>query len=484
MIYLAKILHNIIVNLEKNDIISIEFTTEVKIMIGTLLNNRYQVTKELGEGGFGQTFLAIDTHSPAKRQCVIKQLKPNNDPRTEQIIKERFAIEAAILETLGKNAPGNQIPRLDAYFEEKGEFYLVQEFVEGESLRDKLNNGVIFSENEVKNILINILPVLEYIHNQKIIHRDIKPDNIIIRKSDNKPVLIDFGAVKETLSTTVTMGGNVTSSIIIGTPGYMPPEQGAGRPVHSSDLFSLALTLIELLTGKMPQELTTNQQTGEIEWKIGINISRELGEILDKAISYHPRDRYSSASLMLNAVQAKSTEVAQPPINNYQQQKSTEVSQPPPPSQPPTQVVNRNDTTNNQSFPEWLNTVIMSSIIGVFILGGLYLFGKKNEPQPVVQNSSSPTPNNTPSISAEPSPIPTSNKVLYRIVDVASNDVLYVHSGPGVNTPNIASIPPYGRDIEIISDIVIVGVKRSPWARVRYQGIEGWVNIKFLDRQD
>ncbi|HEY9701777.1 MAG TPA: protein kinase, partial [Allocoleopsis sp.] len=382
----------------------------------------YEITKELGEGGFGKTFLAIDLQKPSRPKCVIKQLKPNNDPRTEQIIKERFAQEAKILETLGNNAPNHQIPRLDAYFDANNQFYLVQEFVDGESLRDKLNKGQRFSESDVRNILINILPVLEYIHSQKIIHRDIKPDNIIIRNADNQPVLIDFGAVKETLSTTVTTGGNVTSSIVIGTPGYMPPEQGAGRPVNSSDLFSLALTLIELLTGKMPNELQTNQQTGEIEWKIGINVSREIGEILDKAISYHPRDRYSSASLMLNVLQPQTTQGFTQPTNNYSPQ-STEVSAPPIYQQPIQQQyqqpqpypVQRDPQPyqqtpingNNQSFPEWLKAVIMGSIIGAFVLGGVYLFGQQNKPQPVGQNNTSPTPTNTNSPNPNPTNSPT-----------------------------------------------------------------------------
>lgn len=158
----------------------------------TLLNNRYQIIRTLGSGGFGETFIAEDTHMPSGRWCVIKQLKPVvNNPQVYQLVQERFQREAAILEELG-NA-NSQIPSLYAYFELAGQFYLVQEWIEGSTLTDKVRQQGLMSENSVKEILIGILPVLDYVHSKRIVHRDIKPDNIILRQSDGQPVLIDFG---------------------------------------------------------------------------------------------------------------------------------------------------------------------------------------------------------------------------------------------------------------------------------------------------
>lgn len=206
-----------------------------------LSNNRYRIIRSLGGGGFGETFLAEDTQMPSHRLCVIKQLKPiQNNPQIYQLVQQRFQREAAILEELGDNS--NQIPRLYAYFSENGLFYLVQEYIEGQTLTSKLREQGLMSESAVKEILISILPVLEYVHSKGIVHRDIKPDNILIRHTDNKPVLIDFGAVKETVGTVMSPSGNSAKSIVIGTPGFMASEQSIGRPMFASDIYSLGLT--------------------------------------------------------------------------------------------------------------------------------------------------------------------------------------------------------------------------------------------------
>ncbi|HEY9620444.1 MAG TPA: serine/threonine-protein kinase [Crinalium sp.] len=272
-------------------------------MTSSLLNNRYQILQTLGSGGFGTTFLAEDIQMPSHRRCVIKQLRPiNNNPEIYKLVQDRFQREAAILEDLGDG--NSQIPRLYAYFEEGGEFYLVQEWVEGGTLRDKVQSEGVCTEEAVNQILLNILPVLSYVHGKRIVHRDIKPDNIILRKRDSKPVLIDFGAVRETMGTVVNSQGGSASSIVIGTPGFMPSEQAAGRPMYSSDLYSLGLTMIYLLTGKFPQELDLDPQTGEVIWRrYAPSVGMDLAAVLDKAIQYHPRDRYATAQDMLTALQ-------------------------------------------------------------------------------------------------------------------------------------------------------------------------------------
>jgi serine/threonine protein kinase len=289
------------------------------VKISMLLQNRYRIIQDLASGGFGETFLAEDTHMPSSRHCVIKQLKPiNQDPNIYQLVKDRFQKEAALLEKLGQ---GNRhIPELYGYFEEQGQFYLVQEWIEGETLSTLVQKQGRLSEIIVKDILVKILPILDFIQSQHIIHRDIKPDNIILRKTDSSPVLIDFGAVKETMGTIMASSGNSTSSIVIGTPGFMPSEQMAGRPVYSSDLYALGLTAIYMLTGKIPQELETDPMTGDLKWQqYAPHVSQEFAEVLSRAIQNHPRERFVTAQTMLNALVGKITPItptqpANPPI--------------------------------------------------------------------------------------------------------------------------------------------------------------------------
>ena len=248
-----------------------------------LVNQRYRILESLGRGGFGETFLVEDTQMPSRRRCVLKQLNPSSrDAATQRLIEDRFGREAAILESLGENHP--QIPRLYAYFRENEQFYLVQEWIEGLTLTERLNQQGRLSEAEVRGLLRDVLPVLAFVHQQRIVHRDIKPDNIILRHRDGKPVLIDFGAVRETMTTVMTGSGSPTSSIVIGTPGFMSSEQAAGRPLFSSDLYSLGLTAIFLLTGKLPQDLPSDPRTGEISWQSLLTLQdRRLGEVLNRA---------------------------------------------------------------------------------------------------------------------------------------------------------------------------------------------------------
>ena len=273
-------------------------------MTPTLLNNRYRVLQNLGAGGFGNTFLAEDTYMPSARRCVIKQLKPvTHDPQTYKLVQERFQREAAVLEDLGEGS--NQIPDLYAYFSEAGQFYLVQEYIEGDTLTKKVEKGGKVSDNEVKQILVSLLSVLDYVHSRRIVHRDIKPDNVIIRKRDGLPVLIDFGAVKEAMNTVVNDPGNSAPSIVIGTSGFMPAEQAGGRPTFASDLYALGLTAVFLLTGKVPQDLPTDDRTGEILWsQYAPNINPNLAKVIDRAIRFNVRDRFGTAREMLNALQS------------------------------------------------------------------------------------------------------------------------------------------------------------------------------------
>ena len=270
----------------------------------TLLNNRYQVLKPLGSGGCGITFLAEDirfTHLSSRRFCVVKQLQPAEINRDAfQIIKERFQKEAEILEILSESCP--QIPKYYAHFTEDEQFYLVQEWVEGETLATKLEAEGKFSEPFVKEILVSLLTILKCVHSH-CIHRDINHNNIILRKSDGKPVLIDFGLVKEVAKSKVDSQGHVNPTIVVGQSGFKSPEQSAGRPVYSSDLYSLGMTAIYMLTGKHPQYLDTDPHTGEILWRVyAQNVSSRFADVLDKAVQTYAIHRYSTAQEMLDAL--------------------------------------------------------------------------------------------------------------------------------------------------------------------------------------
>ncbi len=281
-------------------------------MATVVINNRYRVQRELGQGGFGKTFLAVDTHLPSERPCVIKQLYPIiAKPKEYEWIRERFQREAAILEALSRGS--NQIPQLYAYFAEGETFYLVQEYIEGVTLTEKVEQTGCLSEKEVTRILTSLLHVLDYVHQQRIIHRDIKPDNVILRASDNEPVLIDFGVVKEALGT--AMDSQHTHSMAIGTPGYMPSEQAAGRPTFSSDLYSLGLTAVFLLSGQPPHLLESDSNSGELLWrKVVPQLHSQLAGVIDQAIRFHPRDRFPDAQAMLAALQGNRS-VSQPTTN-------------------------------------------------------------------------------------------------------------------------------------------------------------------------
>jgi serine/threonine protein kinase, bacterial len=267
-----------------------------------LLNDRYKVIETLGSGGFGETFLAEDTYMPSLRRCVVKKLlQVQRSADLTQLIRDRFQREAATLERLGNGH--SQIPSLYAYFygKDDGQFYLVQELVEGESLSSLIAKRGILSEGEVRQFLVDIIPVFSYIHSNGIVHRDVKPDNIIFRHHDRLPVLIDFGAVREAIGTEI---GSQGQSIVIGTPGYMASEQAMGRPVYSSDIYSLGMTAIYLLTGKTPSQLPVNDEGTRFIWQNEVpQISSNLAEIIDRSIGYHPSDRFANADAFLQALQ-------------------------------------------------------------------------------------------------------------------------------------------------------------------------------------
>ncbi|HEY9829839.1 MAG TPA: protein kinase [Stenomitos sp.] len=273
-------------------------------MIGQLLARRYQILQILGAGAFGQTYVAQDTHIPGNPTCVVKHLKPaTTSPKLLETARELFQREAQTLVKLGKH---EQIPQLLAYFEEDQEFYLVQEFIEGHTLAHELLPGQRWSETQVKQLLLEVLEILEFVHSHGVIHRDIKPDNLMRRQSDNKLVLIDFGAIKQVQIQPLNQSGqesSVATSTRIGTPGYAPTEQDRGKPRPNSDLYALGIVAIQALTGLHPHQIPEDDETGELFWQHQAEVSSDVATILTKMVRYHFKDRYQSATEALQALQ-------------------------------------------------------------------------------------------------------------------------------------------------------------------------------------
>ncbi|MGK7927738.1 MAG: protein kinase [Spirulina sp.] len=261
-----------------------------------LLAQRYRLLQAIASGGFGRTFVARDEYKPSHPTCVVKQFYPQEQGDWQKAAA-LFQQEAIRLEELGKHP---QIPELYAHFAQDRQQYIVQEAIAGENLAMELQSKGTFTESEVREVLADLLSVLEFVHAGKVIHRDLKPENIIRRRSDGSLVLVDFGAAKYATETALNRKG--TS---IGTVGYAAPEQAFGQVSYSSDLYSLAVTCIHLLTGIDPLEL---YDVGAARWQWREMLSRpiddRLAAIFDRMLARATRDRYPSAKAILEALAA------------------------------------------------------------------------------------------------------------------------------------------------------------------------------------
>jgi len=269
-----------------------------------ILRDRYLPIKLLATGGFGAAFLAVDRDTPKIKKCVVKQFQPSSNLTEEALEKARilFTQEAGVLEEIGNEH--QQIPNLLAFFtitvsglqinQSEQFFYLVQEYIDGQTLEEELNEQGKFSEQKVLEILREILPVLQFIHDKGIIHRDIKPSNIM-RHYDGRLFLLDFGAVK-------LIANSSSSSTGIYSLGFAPPEQMKGIQVFpSTDLYALAVSLLTLLTGQEADKLF-NSYTNQWEWRSQITVNPRLANILDKMLLPAANQRFQSAQEVLEAL--------------------------------------------------------------------------------------------------------------------------------------------------------------------------------------
>ena len=266
-----------------------------------LLHGRYHLVKGLGKGGFGATFLAADLALPGKPLCVIKQLRPNTDnPNFLSMARELFEREA---KTLGRVGNHPQIPRLLDYFEDRQQFYLIQEFVKGNNLQQEVKKQGVLNEAKARQVLKEVLIILRDIHAQKVIHRDIKPANIIRREIDNKLVLIDFGVVKNQVNSAGAAAEQTAlTAFAVGTPGFAPPEQLAMRPVYASDVYALGVTCMYLMSGKAPKNMDCDPITGDINWFKYVDVSDSFAEILSNMLEVAVKSRYKSADEVLKVL--------------------------------------------------------------------------------------------------------------------------------------------------------------------------------------
>ena len=294
-----------------------EQQSEVKpnlLSSGDILRSRYRILNQLGYGGFSRTYLAEDLNRFNER-CVLKEFAPQlKEARALEKAKELFEREAGVLYRLQHS----QIPQFRQMFrydkEDEGCLFLVQDYVEGKTYQDlldwRLKKKNTFDEAEIKQLLIRVLPILEYIHSMGVIHRDISPDNLILRNSDELPVLIDFGCIKEveikTQSELRAINSDRSIPLIataLGKAGYAPPEQAEKGIVYAhSDLYALAATAVVLLTGLEPRQLIAPGDRIWC-WRHQVSISPKLEWILSTMLSSRPSDRFGSAAEVSKTLQ-------------------------------------------------------------------------------------------------------------------------------------------------------------------------------------
>lgn len=400
-----------------------------------MLGGRYRVVRELGHGGFGRTFLAEDLNR-FNELCVLKQFAPQvQGTYALQKAEELFAREADVLYKL-QHA---QIPKFRELFQvrqhSQGFLFLVQDYVEGETYHTLLENrklqGQTFNESDVTQLLLQLLPVLEYIHSMSVIHRDISPDNLILRSRDGLPVLIDFGGVKQAAAAASQVmvspgaGGMLAMPTRLGKIGYAPHEQMQGGIVAPhSDLYALGATVLVLLTGQEPHQLI-DPTTLKWGWRREVHLSPMLGNIIDKLLQPTPGDRYQNAREVLQALTPAPVEptiypAVQPALPDTE---ATVAVAPPPdvpvnPPTPPVITAPVPSSTNQQSSGVWGKVLLVFVLIfGAmsfgWVVGNLWIsrIQSRSSPQefepestdssPIFGPDDEPTPDASSEFSAE-----------------------------------------------------------------------------------
>ena len=289
--------------------------TNQNSLIGKTLRGKYQVTSKLAQGGQSNIYYAKDITSSIDKRYIVKQFAPIYESDSQlQKAKELFNREAIILQKLGSHS---QIPQIFDYFAEKEQFFLVQEFVDGQNLQQELDDKKYLTEAETIDILRDILGVLRFVHLNHYIHRDIKPSNLIRNKCDRKIYLIDFGAVKEKIKPeNFDPQGNFTRTVSIGTTGYTPNEQKLGQPEFCSDIYALGMVAIQALTGVHPSKLLYDRDGNPI-WREHLPTSQhnrdpKFLDLIDRMVRCDYKKRYQSSNEVLQDLNNLTTSQATP----------------------------------------------------------------------------------------------------------------------------------------------------------------------------
>jgi len=274
---------------------------------GDIIGEKYKIVKEIGSGGFATTYLAVvieksiseDVDSAPYEKCVVKQLQPRlNSQAIWDNARDRLDTEGMVLRWLGKH---NQIPALIDHFDENSQFYLVLEFIEGNEFDREVQKSLL-NEFQIIHFLHDVLHILNFVHQQGVIHRDIKPSNLIKRFKDGKFSLIDFGAVKEIGTAIFDSPKEISQTQVIGTPGYMPPEQHSGKPLYSSDIYALGKTAIYGLTGRTPTDWENIETNEMVSWYEKTSISNELAQVINRMTTAKTAERYKSVQEVLDDI--------------------------------------------------------------------------------------------------------------------------------------------------------------------------------------
>ncbi len=273
-----------------------------------LVGGRYETIRELSKGGVGKTYLADDTYRRGGPKVVVKRYKPRlSHPVVLQAARDIFEAEISVFSVLGKH---DQIPRQLAYFEQGSEFYIVQEFIDGHSL--KLPLGIKLEEDEAIALLQEILEILVFVQHQNVIHMDINPNNLVRRWRDKKLTLLDFGSLKVIRTLGLDASGALLQSMDVGTPGYVPKEQQDGNPQPSSDVYAIGMIILQSLTGFLPNQLPRDPDMQEVIWHDQApQISQNFSDILDNMVCYDPAIRFQTAADVLEALGLPVPDVSQ-----------------------------------------------------------------------------------------------------------------------------------------------------------------------------
>jgi serine/threonine protein kinase, bacterial len=391
------------------------------LVAGKVLEDRYRIVQQIGQGGFGRTYLC-ENLTRFNEPCVLKEFAPQvQGTYALEKAKKLFEREASVLHNLAHP----QIPRFRELFELKTGsqgLFLVQDYVAGQTYRYLLaarqNQNRLFTEDEIRQLLTDTLPVLQYIHSLGVIHRDIAPDNLMLRSSDNLPVLIDFGGVKQiAVNAEIQATGNTEVPTCLGKVGYAPHEQmQRGTVSPNTDLYALAATCLVLLTGKEPTELI-DPQTLTWNWRSVINLESNLGPLFDKMLQPNPVERLQSAGEVLGALKQQiptpKMPVTQPPVPANSPIGTVVVSPGAAGHKQPNNAAHQTSATgNDRSFLKILSQSWIALLgvggVGAIAWAGNSIFNKPTVPTTpapaAISSPSTPTPitESTPSSTSSP----------------------------------------------------------------------------------